>query len=77
MGVFTSGITGNALAQKSGGSSRSSSGAVREISASLTLRNRARFARPRLGTSLRRGEDFGVRFALMAVADAKVELALC
>jgi hypothetical protein len=65
IGTFAVGNTGTASSQKSGGRSRSSSGAVRAISASVTRRSRARFARPAVGVcgvGLAR-EDFAVRLA--------------
>ena len=60
-------MTGTASTQKSGGSSRNSSGEDRRISASVTRRSCARLARPRLALELGR-EDFAVRLTLTAIA---------
>jgi hypothetical protein len=65
IGTFAAGITGTASSQKSCGRSRSSSGEDRLMSASDVRRSLASFARPCVGTALRR-EDFAIGLALMA-----------
>ena len=67
IGIFAAGRTGTASTQKSAGSSRSSSGDDRRISASVIRRSWAKFARPRLGLELGR-EDFAVRLTLTTIA---------
>jgi len=75
MASLATGVTTRASCQKFSGSSRSSGGDVRAISASLMRRSRARSARPFVGFVERAAgfEGFGIATAFSAVAETGID----